>query len=292
MSKTCSICGNTIKTFDSKLKIKNGFMCSNCGKKIGFSTTSFSAIEFAAKLTESEIKNAIQTVGDVFFNNLKQKNNIKKQNEKVIKVQNKRQIRDTRRIDQKDTLQLGQYFLKNKSILKIDNMYFDDVKQLLLINDGSLTLMNKYHLLEYKEIIDFKPIIEGKEVKKHHGIVRAVTGSIIAGPVGAVVGAVTGGKQFSEINNMTVTIYLRDNSSYSKIFISSPNKKGSRLLEQSQLSLDSLCSKLKTIIKDNDKSDNHLPDDLGDLRNLKSLLDDGIITQSDFDTKKKQLLGL
>ena len=47
-------------------------------------------------------------------------------------------------------------------------------------------------------------------------------------------------------------------------------------------------ARLEYYKNDNSNTDN----DLNDLKQLKSLLDDGIITQEDFDAQKKQILGI
>ncbi|HAH93581.1 MAG TPA: SHOCT domain-containing protein, partial [Dielma fastidiosa] len=66
--------------------------------------------------------------------------------------------------------------------------------------------------------------------------------------------------------------------------------------------VQNLLSAFAIILEDNAKSSDLISDSKGEsvrnddlteqLRKYKSLLDDGIITQEEFDSKKKQILGL
>lgn len=193
--------------------------------------------------------------------------------------------------EQKQLKIIGKEFKHNKQIFMIQNMYFDDNKQQLFIEKTPLPLTSKNQLINYKDIVGYKPTIDGQDVHKHHGVARAITGGALLGGVGAIVGATTGGKNYSEINDMNITIFFKDNSNYSKnLLVLGPVKKGTLSYKGFKDDLDSLCNKLQIIIDKNGIKDDDT--NLSQLVELKKLLDDGVITQSDFDTKKKQLLGL
>lgn len=63
------------------------------------------------------------------------------------------------------------------------------------------------------------------------------------------------------------------------------NKKYNDIAEEVKL-------KIENLIKNQSKVSNPTPNDPDILRKYKQLFDDGIITQEDFDAKKKEILGL
>ena len=152
-------------------------------------------------------------------------------------------------------------------------------------------------LYYFKDITGYTPNIDGHEVKKHHGVARAVTGGILFGGAGAIVGAVTGGKQYDVISNISITVFLSDDSSFENTILSTETKPGSLTFQGAKGELDSWCNLLDRIINDNQSQTSQptittKPSTADEIRKYKGLLDDGIITQDEFDKKKSELLNI
>ncbi|WP_349521931.1 SHOCT domain-containing protein [Leuconostoc citreum] len=150
--------------------------------------------------------------------------------------------------------------------------------------------------VEYKNITEVKidekinEKTQTKNVGKRKGVMtRSVVGTILMPGVGTVVGGLTAKKE-NKIQSITTQdikrkIVLIQNTPYQSLLKITYNEE--------------LFSKLKSIINNNtetveetiykkERTDNGL----SDLIALKELFDQGIITQEDFDAKKKQILGL
>jgi len=150
--------------------------------------------------------------------------------------------------------------------------------------------------VEYKNITEVKidekinEKTQTKNVGKRKGVItRSVVGTILMPGVGTVVGGLTAKKE-NKIQSITTQdikrkIVLIQNTPY-----------------QSLLKItysEDLFSKLKSIINNNNETveetmykEERTDNGLSDLIALKELFDQGIITQDDFDAKKKQILGL
>ena len=150
----------------------------------------------------------------------------------------------------------------------------------------------KYNEILYSDITGYTPVEKGHSKNKKHGIARAVTGGVLFGGVGAIVGATTGGKDFDFIDRLSLTIHATDGRSITLDFVTKEtkvNKKTNALYEQFydiKALLDGLLADRPVETK------TASVDDMDQIRKLKGLLDDGIITQAEFDAKKKQLLNL
>lgn len=120
---------------------------------------------------------------------------------------------------------------------------------------------------------------------KKSGVGRAVVGSLIAGPTGALVGAVTGkekGQMQTELmEEVTVGYRVRDTAF--PLFISGISGGQANNIKAA---LDEMMNGGRPTTSATSMSA------ADELRKYKSLLDDNIITQGEFEAKKKQLLGL
>ena len=180
--------------------------------------------------------------------------------------------------------------------VNFDNLYFDSENKEVLVKSK-----NDLFKFNYDDIAAYEPIERGHSEKKHHGIARAVTGGVLLGPVGAVVGATTGGKKFDYIDEMGVDISLNRGTSVSVRFIRSATKQSAdvQILYKKRSDLSALLDSI--IVKNNvqasatkhhTNNSQENADITDQLRKLKSLVDDGILTQEEFDTKKKQILNI
>ena len=182
-------------------------------------------------------------------------------------------------------------YFKNHSDYKVGDMYFDDKHGKLFIKK-SFTMNRSQAVYNYDELISYTPIFEGGKIKKHHGITRAIVGGVLAGPVGAVVGAGTGGKEFDTIKRLGFILHLTDNRSQNYMLMISESKSDSFLTKSATEDYNSIAAKLDQIISINTQEPTSAGSNADELRKFKGLLDDGIITQEEFDMKKKDLLGI
>lgn len=147
-------------------------------------------------------------------------------------------------------------------------------------------------IFKYEEITDFSYSENGEEYKKS-GIGRAIVGGVVAGGIGAIVGGTTG-TSHKMIDEMYITIYLNNPWIKNlKIFlINGRVKTSSALYSNAKQSADRILSQLKIIHDDVENKDSKVQIPTDQLIELKKLLDLGIISESEFFAKKKQLLGL
>jgi hypothetical protein len=155
-------------------------------------------------------------------------------------------------------------------------------------------------LYNYEDILSFE-LLEDGEMITSGGLGSAAVGGIVFGGAGAIVGAVTGKKKSKSICtslSLKITVNDKENPVEYIEFINSPTKKNGFLykfaLENAQK-----CSSLLEIICNDVKSKAHISDpksiplsEADEILKFKNLLDTGVITQDEFELKKKQLLGL
>jgi len=182
-------------------------------------------------------------------------------------------------------------YFKNHSDYKVGDMYFDDKHGTLFIKK-SFTMNRSQAVYNYDELISYTPIFEGGKIKKHHGITRAIVGGVLAGPVCAVVVAGTGGKEFDTIKRLGFILHLTDNRSQNYMLMISESKSDSFLTKSAMEDYNNIAAKLDQIISSNTQEPTSNGSNADELRKFKALLDDGIISQAEFDEKKKELLGL
>ena len=152
-------------------------------------------------------------------------------------------------------------------------------------------------IYDYSDILDYELIEDGNSISKG-GVGRAIVGGALFGGIGAIVGGSTGHKQKSTCSKLQVKITM-NNMSYPTIyinFIEVETKKDGLLYKQLYSSAQETMSLLDIVVQK--KSDN-APSAItqgnsvaDEIVKFKELLDGGVITQTEFDAKKKQLLGL
>ncbi len=184
---------------------------------------------------------------------------------------------------------------------KIGNfIYFDDENKKFAIPKTSITgKIKDIQIYDYDSIIDYE-LLEDGNTKEKGGVGRAVVGGALFGGVGAVVGASTGHKHKKTCSSLQIKITLNDINRpdvYVK-FITTETKKSGIIykttypLAQETLSIFNIISEsLKQEAQQNiaDKEPISAADEI---LKFKQLLDAGIITQEEFEAKKKQLLNL
>lgn len=171
----------------------------------------------------------------------------------------------------------------------------------LIDNSNKLFQVGNSPIYKFDELINFySEQVVGSTVvttktKKKGGLTRAVVGGVIAGPVGALVGAGTAGSvSTSTQSTNTITKYYYDTNTYSgyeKHEILPP--KGFN--EFALYCINYRNNEINTN-KPNDKLNNNsklLPevDPISEIKKYKQLLDDGLLTQDEFEKKKKEILN-
>ncbi|KPI46581.1 hypothetical protein KW95_18500 [Clostridioides difficile] len=157
-------------------------------------------------------------------------------------------------------------------------------------------------VLSFNDVIDYELLEDGETLIKG-GLGRALTGGLLFGGVGAVVGGVTGKKETKAIiNSLKIKITLNNlNMPATYIdLINSATKKTSFVyktnynIAQEILSTFSVIQNgnQKDLEKQNDDTVQQNNDPLEQIKTLKELLDMQAITEEEFNAKKKELLNL
>lgn len=152
-------------------------------------------------------------------------------------------------------------------------------------------------IFSFSDLVDFELFEDGVSITKG-GLGTAVAGGILFGGVGAIVGGGLGKKQKDVVNKMSIIINLRDEwiPRIEIVLIKSETKRNG-LVYKSSKSLAQQIISLLTIISDGQNDTSDIPSSANssaadELLKFKQLLDMGVISQEEFDAKKKQLLQL
>lgn len=260
---TCSLCGKEIGAKEKRWKTKDGYMCEECTTPFLFRGSRAFIDDSTEELVKSR-KN--QVVAREFW-----ANNTKKYKE----------LNPTRNIE---------------NVLFID----DDKKKWyikkpeekwVLYLDENMRAPMVYKFADIAEInisLGDKIMTSTTVTRKDKGIRKAVAGGIIAGAPGAVIGGMMArGKantQIFEVQSYFVNILI--DGTKEPITLQAENENIAKELHEGFASI----MPERVTKKDNEINPDISSED--ELRKLKGLLDDGIITDEEFSAKKKQILGL
>lgn len=180
---------------------------------------------------------------------------------------------------------------------KIGNfIHFDDVNKKIAIPKTSFTgKIRDLQIFDYSSVVEYELLEDGNSIEKG-GVGRALVGGALFGGVGALVGASTGHRHKATCSKLQIKITLNDMQTPTVYvnFIQAETKKDGALYKMIFPMAQEALSVL-SIITQSEKSENspHDKESAADeILKFKKLLDEGIITQEEFDLKKKQLLGL
>lgn len=174
------------------------------------------------------------------------------------------------------------------------NFLIDETNRLILIKAEFGT---KQDIFRFENIFNYELFEDGESLTKG-GVGSAVAGGLLFGGVGAIVGGATGGKKTKQIvTEMNVKITLKDSYATNVYaYICGKVKKSSINYTNYKKQAQLIVSELQLIIDQNKKTESlssAQPVSAADeILKFKQLLDSGIITQEEFEAKKKQLLGL
>lgn len=148
----------------------------------------------------------------------------------------------------------------------------------------------------FSELRDFELQQNGSPITSG-GLGRAVTFGVLTNGFGAVVGGITGRKSKEMINELKIKINITSDVETTVEYISlisKPVKSDSKDVAKASKVADQALALLQYISDNqgtNDATSISTKSTTDELRDFKSLLDDGIITQEEFDKKKSELLG-
>ncbi|MCF1783723.1 SHOCT domain-containing protein [Lactobacillus mulieris] len=258
--KLCGYCGNKTHAL-SRLKPKDGYVCGKCMKKLG-------------------IKN---TVGNIAWSKGQTLESIKE----IAKEKNK--IRENQ-----------ENFEANYTVGL--EAKFNDKKRIMLLAKPKINwefpIKTDFYELPYENLVSYE-IDEDGEVQAKGGLKRTAVGGLLFGGAGAVVGAITRKKKkVCKYLRVIITTTDEDNPTITLDLISSETKVGSFVYNTNKENARKLASKFEQILAE--KREEVLEASQTDqdvsvatqIREFKQLLDDGIITEAEFEQKKKQLMNL
>ena len=176
----------------------------------------------------------------------------------------------------------------------------DENARLWAIGKGMFPSLKNAVPYSYDDIVDFELLEDGSSIIKG-GVGSAIVGAALFGSVGAVVGSATGKKKIKQTcTNLMVKITVKNMASpveYIKL-ISSTTSKNSMIYRGAYQDAQEIISLLQLICNQRNSMNNisqgstHCASAADEIRKYKALMDEGIITEEEFLSKKKQLLDL
>lgn len=173
----------------------------------------------------------------------------------------------------------------------------DEVNKKWCVKQG----MFKYTVVgiyDYSDILEYDLEEDGTNISGG-GLGRAAVGGLVFGGVGAIVGGVTGGKkQKTIVKNLQVKIVTRNAS---KPIVRIPllitkTKSGSLDYRFAYDEATKIMATLAQIVDQMESENSSLPESnnsaADEIRKFKNLMDEGVISEEEFNAKKKELLGL
>lgn len=252
----CSVCSENVGK-----AISDGFVCKECIKKGGMflSMNGMKEKEYSVDLIKSSINKNIsfQTI---------------QENRKSI-------FSLTRKINKQ--------------------FQIDENNKLFMISDSFIGI-SLTTVFSFDDILDFEFLENGESIVKG-GLGRALVGGALLGGVGAVVGGVTGGKKSNGIcNDMKIRIALKNfyNENTYVVLIKSETKIKSFVYKGAFKEAQEILTVLNNAVENSVNVEKEVCfndvqiDPYDELKKCKELLDMGIITDQEFECKKKQLLKL
>lgn len=258
----CPICNKeiTLSNMRTKVHLSDAVICNMCMKKADFGFQSFAN---SKKYSLQSVMNAIAE---------KEQNKIEK-------------------AEQNET------FASSRNIAGLIDI--DETNKTFRVKNGMFSMPNQVYKLS--SILGFDIVEDGITVTSG-GLGRGIAGGIIFGPFGGIIGAITGKrKNKGVVDKMSIKLNLNDKS-MPVIYIdliksktkksSSAYKSAASKADEILSSLDGIMKSLEIEAKQQTSTTESSQSSADELRKFKDLLDEGIITQEEFDAKKKELLNL
>lgn len=195
------------------------------------------------------------------------------------------------------------------SVVSVEESFveIDETRELIVIPEIKTAIFSKdkriEHLRKFKDLIDFELLSNGTKLTDGNSLLGAAVGGAVFGGFGAIVGAGSRSKSTTDIcKTMSVKLIfnnLQKPTEYINI-ITSDLKTNSSAYQQMYNVAQECLSLLTIILKKNQSSiveTNYMKvappvSATDEIKKYKELLDIGAITEEEFSSKKKQLLGL
>ncbi len=254
LKQVCSICGNDCGLNRYQIKDK-GWCCPKCFKKAGLTMASP-----IGAMSAEEIKSLIAR--------------------------------------KEDSLQE----LHSLTITKDFGAYikFDENNRKWFVPDGTFGGVKNPIIYSFDDIIAFELLEDGNSITKG-GTGRAIAGGLLFGGVGAITGGITGKRKTKStctrlqikitVNNMnTPAVYIN--------LIAGETKTDGFVYKTAYNTAQNILAVLQVICENNKSAHETTPESTttpssaDEIMKYKTLLDQGIISQEEFDAKKRQLLDL
>lgn len=261
MAKVCANCRKEMGMFNGKVQVKDKeYFCNACWEKAGFNTWG-DLMDKPFMYTSREIISMIKGNKDHDLN--------------IMNF-----------VVTSDICPSAKFNDDTRQVIFADNVF------VYAFSDPQRKEPKSYTLFSYDQIVSFE-ILENGESVASGGVGRAALGGILFGGVGAVVGASTRSyKSVCEELKIKITVKdYKEPAFYIPFIISETNKSTSEYKSKMKMAQNTL-SKLQLIINAAHQEPAKSSSKFEEIRKYKDLLDEGIITQEEFENKKKELLGL
>lgn len=189
-------------------------------------------------------------------------------------------------------------FVVSKKINDTENNYAllvdDNNKKWAIVNAKTST----FKIFEYSELVEYEIFEDGDSVVKGR-VGSTIVGGALFGGLGALAGASRSKKVKKTCKSMQVRIIVNDIKlpQYNITLVKTETKKDSFIYKAAQTKAQEFASVL-AIIKSNAedmlnlKADGSSISPAEEIKKYKTLMDEGIITQEEFNAKKMQLLNI
>lgn len=264
MKKVCINCNQKMGALTGKVELLDGWVCTKCYELTGLSTWNMKQLTMAKMISSENMRRMI--------NGLKP---LTEEDKLLVPIREKNKDKIANFVP---TSVIG-------NLIK-----FNDVTREFIIGQDDVA-----DLFKYDNIVDYELLENGSSLSKGN-VGGALLGGALLGSTGAIIGATSKQENIKICDSLVIKLTLRD--TYRKVVylnfitqsipISSQQYKITYTLAQNCMSLLKIaCDKVKSSERGSAESFSQADE----LRKFKQLLDDGIITEEEYQNKKKQLLG-
>lgn len=314
----CSICGWWFPL--SPIQFVNGIVCRTCFEESGLPTDNLSVaykntpvhvvLENRDRVWQAENRRKALQEGRKAAAELERKRKmtpaeLKRERKKIAEEKDKALKAHLREVAAK-----RQYTKDRKEVVFRSRLFMENDAIIFCPHAGQIAIREMNETKEYKleKILEFEVLEGGFSIAKG-GLGRAVVGALIFGGAGAVVGAVTGGKKSKDVvTSLQLKLTLDDLRSPVRYieFLSVESKRDGALYKESKERLSEVVAMFKVMFKKYEEAhferqretakeakeaEERSPTSCADeLIKLKGLLDQGVITKTEFQKQKRKVL--
>lgn len=177
-----------------------------------------------------------------------------------------------------------------RNIKNFGVVIFDDMAKKVVVKGTFNSIF-----IDYKDIVAAEILENGNSIQKS-GIGGAAMGAVLLGPIGAVAGGLMGRKKENVCESLKIKITTKNNISNAIFipFITAQTKIDGFMYKTNSKNCQEVMSVLEVIISENesDKANSGASSTIADeLIKYKQLLDSGAITEKEYNSIKRKLLG-